>query len=297
MKLLLFFPLFLFAFNIDFSACFNKYKNIYFLIPVSKNKSVTFSKPSKYIYFDPFTKMYVVKHQNKNPIKFYDNAKLGWWMAGINFESVYGGTFAKDMLFLTPAKLSVDVPKNSVISDIFCKAYGIGNKGFIKGEFVKHFAKYGYWGDIGIGVDRWMRVEWVDPFYVKGVKPGDKLIKINLKPANVKTFSKYVLLGKKGDIVVIKTNHTTVALKIRKKIYNFTPLMHFGIVVNKNLKVVKLPEFILKKTYIKPPAKLIAVNGIKITSFDELKRVLSFNKNVTITLQKDGIKITIPLRR
>jgi hypothetical protein len=241
--------------------------------------------------------MYVIKHKNKNPVRFYDNAKLGWWMAGINFESVYGGTFAKDMLFLTPAKLSVDVSKNSVISDIFCRAYGIGNKGFIKGEFVKHFAKYGYWGDIGIGVNRWMRVEWVDPFYVRGVKPGDKLIKINLKPANVKTFSKYVLLGKKGDVVVIKTDHTTVALKVRKKIYNFTPLMHFGIIVNKDLEVVKLPEFILKKTYIKPPAKLIAVNGIKITSFDELKRVLSFNKNVTITLQKDGIKITIPLRR
>ncbi len=298
MRFLLFFPLFLFAFKIDFSPCFQKYKNIKELIPVTKNRSVTFSKLHNYIFFDPFTKMYVVKQKNKNPIKFYDNAKLGWFMAFVNYESVYGGTFAKDMEFLNFAKLSVKGEINSIVTDIFCKAYGVGRgDGFLKSEFIKHFVKYGYWGDIGIEVDKNMIVKSIDPFYVKDIKVGDKIVKINLKPANVKTFSKYVILGKKGDVIVIKTNKTTVALKVRKKLYNFTPLIYYGIEIDKNLKIIKLPESIIQKTFVKPPAKLIAVNNIKINSFEELKKILSFNKNVTITVKKDGITINIPLRR
>ena len=296
-KFLLFIPLFLFALRLDFSTCYEKYKDIYSLIHVTPTKSVTFSKPSKYIYYDPFTKMYVVSHKN-SPIKFYNTEKLGRFLAAINFDNVYGGTFAKDMIFLNPAKLSVSAPKNTIISDIFCNAYGIGRgDGFIKSDFVKHFVKYGYWGDVGVEVDRWMRVKYVDPFYVSGIKPGDKIIKINSRPANVKTFSKYILLSSLNRVVVIKTDKKEIPIKVRKKIYNFTPLLHFGIVVDKNLYVTKLPKDIYKKTYIKTPAKLIAVNGVKIHSFEQLKKVLSYDKNVTITLEKDSIKITIPLRR
>jgi hypothetical protein len=298
MKKLLFFPLFLFAFKLDFSACYKKYKHIYSLIPVTKTKSITFSKPSSYIYFDPFTKMYVISHKNRYPIKFYNNEKLGWFLAAINFENVYGGTFAKDMEFLSPAKLSTSVPKNTIISDMFCNAYGVGSgDGFIRGDFIKHFAKYGYWGDIGIEVDKFMRVKSIDPFYVSGIKVGDKILKINSKKANVKTFSKYVLLGHIGDKVVIKSEKKEIVLEVRKKIYNFTPLMHFGIVVDKDLNIVKLSKELFNKTYIKPPAKLIKVNSYKVKSFEELKKILSFNKNVTITVEKDGIQITIPLRR
>lgn len=296
--LFIFIPLFLFALRLDFSTCYEKYKDIYSLIPVTSTKSVTFSKQSKYLYYDPFTKMYVISHKNRYPIKFYNNEKLGWFMAAVNFDNVYGGTFAKDMVFLNPAKLSTSTPKNTIISDIFCNAYGIGRgDGFIKSDFVKHFVKYGYWGDVGIEVDRWMKVKYVDPFYVSGIKPGDKIIKINSHPANVKTFSKYILLSPVNRVVVIKTDKKEIPVKVRKKIYNFTPLLHFGIKVNKNLYVTKLPKDIYKKTYIKTPAKLIAVNGQKIYSFSQLKKVLSYDKNVTITLEKDSIKITIPLRR
>jgi len=296
MRFFLLFPVFLFAMNFDFSPCFKKYKNIYSSIPITNSKSVTFSKPTKYIFYDPFTKMYVVSAKNKKVIDFYDNPKLGWFMAAINFDSVYGGTFAKDMLFLYPAKLSTHTPKNTIISDIFCRAYGVGSGvGFIKSSFVKHFAKFGYWGDIGIEVDRFMKVKYVDPFYVQGIKPGERIVFINGKNANVKTFSKYVLLGKIGDEVKITTNNRSFLVKIRKKIYNFTPLMHFDIVVDKNLIVTKVSKKIYNKTYLTPPARLIAVNGKKIHSFSDLKKALSFDKNVTITLEKDGIKINIPV--
>ena len=298
-KLLVIFPIFLFAKNIclDFSVCYQKYKNISFLIPVTKNRAITFIKQKKFIFYDPFTKMYVVNN-TKTPVIFYSSAKLGWFMAAINSDVVYGGTFAKDMLFLKPAKLSIKTPVNTIISDIFCRAYGVGNDdGFIKSEYIKHFVKYGYWGDIGIEVDKEMIVKYIDPFYVKGIKVGDKIISINNQKATPKTFSKYILLGKIGNEVKIKTKNSVVYLKIRKKIYNFTPLIHFGIVVDKKLNVIKIPKSIYQKTFIKPPAKLVAINNIKINSFDELKRVLSFYKNVTITLKKDGINIKIPLRQ
>ena len=298
-KFLIFFPLIIFAKNIylDFSPCYQKYKNIQNIIPVTKNRAITFTKQKDYIFYDPFTKMYVIKN-NESPINFYTSPKLGWFMAAINQDVVYGGTYAEDMLFLNPAKLSVRVPKNTIISDIFCRAYGVGNgEGFIKSEYIKHFVKYGYWGDIGIEVNQDMIVKYIDPFYVKGIKLGDKIISINNKKATPKNFSKYVLLGKVGEVVLIKTNKLTIPLRIRKKVYNFTPLMHFGIVVDKNLNVIKLPKSISQKTFVKTPAKLVSINGKRIYSFDELKRVLSFYKNVTITLQKDGIKITIPLRQ
>ncbi|WP_457560642.1 DUF7488 domain-containing protein [Caminibacter sp.] len=294
---LIFFTL-LFAANLDFSPCYQKYKNIEYSIPVSKNLRITFYKPKKYLYYDPFTGLYVFKYKNTKYIEMSSNYKLGWWMAGIKKGKVYGGTLAEDMNFLNLAKLSVKVPKTSVISDLFCRAYGIGRgDGFLRGDYVKHFAKYGYWGDIGIEVDENMVVKYVDPFYVNGIRPGDRIIKINLKKADVENFEKFVILGKIGHGVVIETNRGSYPLVIRKKIYNFTPLMHFGIVVNKNLYITKLPENIIKNRYIKPPVKLIAINGKKVKTFEELKKVLSFYKNVTITIEKNGIRLTIPLRK
>jgi hypothetical protein len=283
----------------DFSVCYPKYENITSLIPVSKNRCVTFDKPSHYLYHDEFTGMYVLRCKNSRVVYFLNRFNLGWWMAGIKKGAVYGGTAAQKMKFLNPAKLSVKIPENSIVSDLFCRTYGIGDKrgDFITGEYIKHFVKYGYWGSLGIGVNDKMIVTWVDPFYVKGIKPGDKILRINSKPANVENFDKYVILGKIGEVVVVTTQKGSFPIKIRKKIYNFTPLMHYGIIVNKNLEVLTLPKWIEEKYFIKPPAKLIKIDSKPVYTFDMLKKLLSFNKNVTITLEKEGIKINIPLRK
>jgi hypothetical protein len=293
--LFFFFPLFLFAF-IDFSPCLKKYSFIKDSIPVSKNLSVTFKKNNCFKY-DPFTKMCLIHHKNKKIVKFYFNPKLGWWMASIKKDKIYIGNFAEDMDFFS-AKLSVKSLKNSIISDMFCRAYGIGiGSGFIRSEFVKHFVKYGYWGDIGIDVDDEMKIVSFDPFYVKGMSLGEKVLLINGKKANVRNFSKYVLLGKVGNRVKIKTNKKVYVLKIRKKIYNFTPLLHFGIKVNKELIVVKFPKEIKEKYLLKEGAKIIKVNNRKIYDLNSLKKLLSTYKNVTITVDFDGIVLNISLRR
>jgi hypothetical protein len=202
------------------------------------------------------------------------------------------------MEFLNPAKLSVKILKNSVISDMFCRAYGIGGEdGFIKSEFVKHFVNYGYWGDVGINVDKHLKIVSFDPFYVKGMSLGEKIILINNKKATSEIFSKYILLGKLGDIVKIKTDKKIYKIKIRKKIYKFTPLFYYGIDVNEKLIVTKLPKSLKNRYYIKEGAKIIKVNDKKVFNLNELKKAFSTYKNVTITLNFNGMILNIPLRR
>ena len=293
-KLLFLFPFFLYAF-VDFSICYKKYSFLQNSIPVTKNKSVTFLKPTKYLYYDPFTGLYVIKHRNKKVVKFFTNAKLGWWMAGIKHNSVYGGTYARQGEFLNFSKLSVNVPENSVVSDIFCRAYGVGNKkGFLDSKKLIHFVKYGYWGDVGVGVDKNLKVIYSDPFYTN-IKPGEKILFINSKKATPEIFSKFILLGKKGKTVKIITNKGKYILKIRKLRYLYTPLENYGIKVDKNLNAT-LPKN-LAYQYFLHKGKIVEVNYKKITNFNELLYLLSFSKNVTITLQNNGIKINIPLRK
>jgi len=294
-RLILFIPIFLFAVTLDFSSCYKKFSFIKNDIPISLNKSITFTKPKTYLFYDPFTGMFVINKKNKKIIKFSSYPKLGWWMAGIKNNSVFGGTYAKKAFLLNMARLSVDVEKNSVISDLFCRAYGVGNRYFIPKEYLMHFAKYGYWGDVGIEINDKLVVKSVDPYYVKNIQPGERIISINSKPANLKNFTKYVILNQVGRVVKIKTNKHEEILKIRKKIYNFTPLNNFGIVVNKNLEVVKLPESLKNRFFPNKPIKVYEINGEKISSFDELLKKLS-SRDVTITFIQDGIKIKVPLR-
>ncbi|MEO1924166.1 MAG: hypothetical protein ABGX25_06620, partial [Nautiliaceae bacterium] len=93
-KLLFFLPLLLFSLNIDFSPCVKKYAYINSIIPVTKTRAVTFSKPGEYIFYDEFTGMYVVSSSNKTYVYLYNTPKIGWFMAALNYESAYGGTYA-----------------------------------------------------------------------------------------------------------------------------------------------------------------------------------------------------------
>ena len=193
-KLIFFLPLFVFAAFVDFSPCLKKYNFIENLIPVSKNLSVTFNKNNCFEY-DPFTGICVIKQKNKKVVKFFYKPKLAWWMASIKKDEIYVGNYAKKALDLYPAKLSVKVANNSIITDMFCRAIGVGSKdGFFLIEYIRHFSKYKYWGDVGIVVDKDFRVKYVDPFFVKGFKLGEKIKTINknrrhsgLKMSSVKT--------------------------------------------------------------------------------------------------------------
>jgi len=289
-KFIFFIPFFLYATVVDFSICYKKYSFIKDLIPITKNKSITFSKPSKYLYYDPFTHIYVISHKNKKVIKFFNNPKLGWWMAGIKENAVYSGSYASRGNFLNFSKLSIKIPKNSIVSDIFCRAYGVGNGGFISADKIFHFVKYGYWGDIGVGVDKEMNVIYSDPFYTS-IKPGEKILFINNKKATPKSWSKFIILGKKGNKVKIRTNKKEYILSIRKLQYLFTPLKYYKIKVDKNL-MAYLPKKLSNKYFLEK-GKIIKINNKKVTSFKQLLYLLSFDKNVTITLEKDGIRVKL----
>ena len=292
-KIFFFIPFFLFAFTPDFSVCYKKYSFIQSSIPVTKTKSVTFSKVKKYIFYDPFTNLYVISHKNKRVIKFHNFPRLGWWMGGIKKNGAFVGSYASKGYFLNFSKLSVNVPKNSIISDAFCRAYGVGNKGFLDTKRLIHFVKYGYWGDVGISVNDKMKVLYSDPFYTN-IKPGQKILLINNKKATPESFTDMIFLGRYGKKVKIKTNKGSYVLKIRKLKYNFTPLEFYGIKVDRNLTVY-LPKNLENRYFLKS-GKIIKINNKKVTSFNKLLYLLSFNKNVTITLQKNGIRIRMNLK-
>jgi len=295
-KLILFLPFILSAFMFpDFRPCLLKYSYIKNSLPVSKNYSLKFGAEKCDIY-DPFTKMCFIKHQNKRVLKFFVYPKLGWWAGSIKNDEIYVGNYAKKEIFFTPALLSVKSAKNSVIADMFCRAIGVGRgDGFIKADMVTHFLKYRYWGDIGIDVNKNMEIISFDPFYVKGVKLGDKILKINGKKADVRTFEEAVIKGKVSNCVKLTLQDKTISVSIRKRKYLYTPLEIFGIYVNKNLEV-KLSKALKKRYFLKDGAKIVKVNGIKISSFKELKRALSTYNNVTITLLQNGLETKIPLR-
>jgi len=296
-KFLIFLPFFLFAFTpLDFSVCYQKYSFTKSLVPVTKDKSISFSKQKNYLYYDPFTGFYVIKHQNKRVIHFFKNPKLGWWMAGIKKNSVFAGSYAKKGYFLDFSKLSVIPEINSVITDLFCRAYGVSSKrGFLDYEKISHFVKYGYWGSAGFAVNKNLTVTWSDPFYTR-IRPGEKILIINNKKATPEIFTKYITLAKCGDILIIKTNRHLEKLKVRKMRYLFTPLEHYGIKIDKNLNVISLPKWIKQKYFING-GKLIKVNSKEVKNFNELRYLLSFDKNVTITLENNGVIFNIPLRK
>ncbi|MEO1927073.1 MAG: hypothetical protein ABGX26_00070 [Nautiliaceae bacterium] len=294
-RLILFFPLFLFAVAFpNFRPCLEKYSFISSSIPITKNLSVAFDKRDC-LYYDKFTGMCVFNSNNKKVVKFSKALKLGWWIASIKKDEIYVGNFAKDEVFFNPARFSVKSLKNSVISDIFCRAVGIGRgDGFIKGSFVAHFVKYGYWGDVGIDVDKDMNIISFDPFYVKGLRVGEKIKYINGKKADYKLFEKEVLLGVNGKKLKITTSKTFYVL-IRKKVYLFTPLEYFGIKVDKNLNAY-FSKSLKEKYFLGDKVKLIAINNHQISSFEDVKRLLSTYKNVTITIKTMGVILKIPLR-
>jgi len=296
-KLLFFIPLFLFASAFpDFRPCLEKYSYIKNSVPVTKTKSITFDKLDC-INYDPFTGMCVIKHKNKKFIRFFKNPKLGWWAASVKKNEIYVGNFAKDEVFFNPALLSVKSAKNSVITDMFCRAIGIGKgEGFIKGDMVLHFVKYGYWGDAGIEADEDMKIVSFDPFYIKGLHLGDKILKINGKKATPDIFKKYIIQGIQGKKVVLNINGKIIKISLRKKKYLFTPLNYFGIFIDKNLQITKLSNKIKSRYYIRPGAKIVKVDGKKVSNVFELNQLLSTYKNVTISVLDEGILINIPLR-
>ena len=288
------FPFFIYSQVLDFSPCYLKYKFITSIVPITKTKSITFDKVSNYLYYDPFTNLYVIRTNNKKIIKFSKRAKLGWFMAGIKKNCVYGGTYASKGYFLNFSFLSVKLPKNSIISDIFCRAYGVSsNGGFLDGKKILHFVRYGYWGDVGVGVDDNLKVTYSDPFYTT-IKPGEKILYINSKKATPKIFTESILLGKVNNKVKIVTNKGKYLLRIRKLKYNFTPLEYYGIKVDRNLTAYLSKN--LANRYFLKSGKIVKVNGERVNSFKDLLYILSFNKNVTITLKKDGIKVKVILK-
>ncbi len=288
-KLFLFLPFVLFG--IDFSNCYKKfYKTDSFQITPSV--AVTFSKPSKYFSYDKFTGLFFYKHKGK-PLKFLNHFYLGWEMASIKRNGIYVSNFAKRG-FIKDYLAGKSV-ENSIISDKFCRAVGVGGNGFfLDKKIILHFLKNGYYGAIPITFDENFRVIDIDPFAVKGVKRGDKLLKINGKEANILNFRKFIVFGKLGDKVKITFKKRSLWVKIVKKELFKNYLRYYGIFTDENLVVKQLPKWIYKKYYISSGSKIVEINGKKVSNLEEANEFLN-GKNDTITFNDNGIFIKVKM--
>ena len=143
MKKLLFIPILSFGITSypDFSMCYKKYKN-YSIIPISKNYSVSSTKPKSFIRYDEVLGLYLLKTKNKKYLHF-KKSHIGVWIASITKNSIYSGNYAEYQTSLySPAKTSSTTKKGAIICDIFCNPIGIGVKGgFLSQKFISSFTK------------------------------------------------------------------------------------------------------------------------------------------------------------
>ena len=144
MKKLIFLPLFAFGITTypDFSMCYNKYKK-YSIIPISKNHSITATKPKTYIKYDDTLRIYLIKTNNKKYLHF-KKTHLGVWIASITKNSIYSGNYAEYQTSMKiPAKISTKTKVGSIVTDIFCNPIGIGvNGGFLSQKYIQKFIYY-----------------------------------------------------------------------------------------------------------------------------------------------------------
>jgi len=201
MKLFLFFPFFLFAVTMypDFSICYKKYKN-YSTIPISKNYSISATKPKHYEKYIEKLGIYLIKKRNNHFIHF-KKSHLGVWIASISKNSIYSGNYAEYQTSLfNPAKISTKTTTGSIITDIFCRPIGVGVKGgFISKSYFNKLILYKVptktpLKRVGILFDNNFIVTKIIPNSLASkhyISVGSKILKINNKKVS-KEFPKII---------------------------------------------------------------------------------------------------------
>ena len=227
MKKLIFFPIFLFGITTypDFSMCYKKYKN-YSVIPISKDYSVSATKPKSFMRYDKILGLYLIKTKNKRYLHF-KKSHLGVWVASITKNSIYSGNYAEYQTSLyLPAKISSTTKEGAIICDIFCNPIGIGVKGGflsqkfispftkVKPKVIKHPLKF-----MGIIFDKNLIITKIIPNSVTQkhyIKLGSKIVKINnIKVSNQKEILN-LLKNKKDVTITIKQDGFDFTFKVKK---------------------------------------------------------------------------------
>lgn len=272
-------------------------------IPVKNNKLLVYSshKPNaKILKHDPFLSLYLIEDRKKFQYPFDINMRLQLGSAVVTSKSSKEGKILYNQIGLNSLGVySTKLNRPAIITSSCCSLEGIVTpKGVIQKEYIKRFlskssAEY---SDIGIRVknDKGnVVVSASDPYLENNpFKKGDSIVAFDgkkVKAASV--FMRKVLFSKVGS------KHT-VKVKRHGKILSFkvvtskrhgggdisdTFLEHKGIYFDESLHIVRLSQHFIDYGLLIGD-QLMQVNGVKVTSQDELLRYIEDFKDFSSLL-------------
>lgn len=280
----------------DFSECYTKYKKYDGIIPLSKSYAVTFQKPMKYIKYDPFLKLYLIKSPFTYPIKLKEKVVLGTWLASIAPESIYISNYAKPAYGLKPAYLALKSEKGSIVSDLFCEVVGIGaGEGrFIDTKQLRRFVQLDAYGDLKFKTDKHLRITYIDPENHSEIKVGDVILLLNGKKVHASTFEEEILSLKPSITVELtvlrdkKKRKVTVA--VYKKEDDLKLFKTLGITLDETLMITEVkPGSYADKNYINKGSRIIRINDYEVKTMEEIMKKVSGLKEMRFLIKQNGV--------
>lgn len=269
-------------------------------LAIDKNKLVSIKKPTNFIKYDPYLKLYLIK--SKKPLKIWQQKdetrlKKSKWIAAIDEQYISIGHLKSLSQNLGEFdKMNIQNYQNTVVSGACCSMYGlsIGGGNFIGNRYLRHFIAYDdvYYGDIGV---EFMQKQ--DKFYIKEVNPflngkalqiGDEILAIDKKrPLSLRNLKESVLFAKKGSNIEFEVirdgKKQKISIKVAKKIKKAKAtsyLSYYGMSFNKNLILINIKKgSTAEKLGLKKGDKLLLINSAKMKNLNDIKNFLGKNKN------------------
>jgi hypothetical protein len=314
---------FLFSANFihpDFSNCYKKnrttftYQEDLEAYPYNSKYAIVYAPHEKlqdFIKYDKFLGLYLVANSSGRTLKFKstDSVVLGEWMGSADESSLYVGNFAKKMDGLDAfAKMASSNEPNAVVMCLCCEIYGIaiGLGDFIESEYIHNFVtkKEDTYGSFGVRFDKVGKkivVKTIDPFCKnRSLELGDEILSIDGKAiSELWRLKREILFGTPMDKRTLKIKRDGKAQKIVATlsqrygggVLSDTFLERYGLYFDKSLILLGAQSFKLKVG-----DRLIEVDGKKVSSFDDVRQILSTaNKRARLLFSRDKFEFFVEI--
>lgn len=317
----------------DFTACYKRNSEAYIsvdnnsAIAITSDRAVMFGgrkKPNKYIKYDPFMDLYVIKSSKELsfvPQNEERALKKGAWLASVDknakidigkLESLGRGLEEFD-------KLSTFAPKGSIITGVCCDMYGLGkgNKSFIGNRYLEHIVAYDYvyYGDVGARFklsNSAIEVVEIDPFSATKLHIKDKITHLNKEPINsIRVLNETILFAPKNSLISMQVlrNGKNITIKLPIRSLPIVPkatrtyMESLGMSFDMNLQLKNVAKSSVAKLQgLEPGDKLLQVGQTSVKTPKSLRVLLSsLERGVThhMLFERNGfqffIKLTLPV--
>jgi hypothetical protein len=264
----------------------------------------------KIIKYDPFLSLYLVKSSHLFAYPFSILETKASDLALITNNGVYKGDYTTHQIGLNQFGVFFKKTKEpGVVMSSCCLVSGVtSSRGIIEAPYLKHFlkSKKSSYGDIGIRITQGAVVGLCDPFFKNNpFKNGDKILSFDGKRVNSSSqLMQEILFGELGSI------HRVVLLRSGKKKYfkvtsqkrygggylSDTFLERKGFYFNQQLQLAQESKAV--KSYgLKLGDKLIMVDGVKVSSQEELRELIARKKSYKrLLFRRDGFDFFVNIK-